>query len=152
MPNLFLDITSKLARIVNKTRDAPCQGIETFESDVMLKVNQGPFKVVSQEYHALGSSAILPAKPNVRYLIHSITGHIVHDGTAAVVTLEFVDANGATQFFYRKDIFAPDMMTQVFMVNADTLLPPNTALTMKQATAAVQYHSLSVTYAEVLDV
>lgn len=67
MPNNFLDVTGTSDRIIKRRRDAPAQGLSMVEGDIAQKVVVSPMKFMSR---SIGGT-LLPAKRNVRYLIHS---------------------------------------------------------------------------------
>jgi hypothetical protein len=150
MPNIFLDIASKLERLTKKVYDGPAQGLQTYESDNLLKTCQGPYKHVSKSYGALGTDAILPAKKGVRYFIHSYQASWIHDGTAAYSACSCV-IDGTTTYLYQHGISAPEASMPNKSGVVDILTDSNTAVNMTQLTAAVTFHRCSLAYAEVQD-
>jgi hypothetical protein len=89
MPNQFLDIRGLEERQKGLTRDAASQGMKFGQNHIGAKTLFGPMMIMDGS----GAGSWLPARPGIRYFIHSIalagTKAVTDTGTRLYVTSYF---------------------------------------------------------------
>lgn len=136
MPNQFLDIAGREDRTLNRKADAAAQGLRLKNGDICNKIIEGPFRVKNI------TTVALPAKPGVRYFVHSVC----LSGTAAQNLIDFIQViqDGVAEALV---VYYTPAVAHSYAVSAvvDVLADVNTAVsaTMPSGGSAV------VTYREV---